>query len=564
MGKPLGTASRQATRLASLGSPSGMRWLLLITACTAHNLSFNADLGGACDPATLSSDPHHCGTCSNDCALLPHVDGNRVTCVAGNCAVANACVRGFGDCSSAPGCETDFGDTNHCGGCNTVCSGATPLCAPVGGSFVCTDRCPPNASTRCGNRCVDTSNDPQHCGSCDPCPVPQHGQPTCSFGVCDIFCDAGFHACGDLCLSNASPQSCGSLCTPCQPPAHASPTCNGGICDFVCDANFMRSGATCVPVGGCTSCPSGHVCADGLCCVGPAGICSVNADCCSGNCDPLFFQCNCAPAGNNCTKDGDCCLLKCASGKCACNPVGGNCVAAGDCCSGNCDANSGTCVCGTTSSTCKLNSDCCGGVCGATGQCVCKSSGSCSLDSDCCSKRCDNNTCNLCTPNGGSCSSPASCCSGQCSAAGPGGTCQCISRGGACSRDSDCCSNACNNGFCRCAVPTSQVVTDACVNAEDCCWGSCSGGTCFCKAENDSCILSSECCEGLQCSGSHCVACLTGGNCTTNVGQTQCCTLRSYFCPGVSALCCGQFGAVCFTNSECCNGMCGHDNRCSS
>src|SRR6185436_7363276 len=101
-----------------------MRLLLLLAACTAHNPAFRdtGDMGpGPCDPNTVSSDPHHCGNCANDCALLPNVDGSKVLCLAGNCAVANACLPGFADCNGAPGCESDLGDAASCGACNLAC-----------------------------------------------------------------------------------------------------------------------------------------------------------------------------------------------------------------------------------------------------------------------------------------------------------------------------------------------------------------------------------------------------------------------------------------------------------
>src|SRR5438067_118047 len=139
-----------------------MRLLLLLAACTAHNPAFSGDMGsGACDPNTVASDPRHCGSCANDCAALPNVDGSKVTCLVGNCVVVNACLPGFADCTAAPGCETDLTDPAHCGSCTQVCGGAAPLCAPSG----CVATCPANAPTRCGNRCVSTVNDPQHCGS---------------------------------------------------------------------------------------------------------------------------------------------------------------------------------------------------------------------------------------------------------------------------------------------------------------------------------------------------------------------------------------------------------------
>jgi hypothetical protein len=550
-----------------------MRLLLAATvlwaACKAHNPAFidnNVDFG-ACDPSMLNSDPHHCGGCGNDCTLVPNVDPSRVLCVNGGCFIGNACLAGFGDCSPQPGCETDLADPAHCGSCNRACDGATPLCAPNGASFSCVASCPPTAPTNCTGRCASTSSDPQHCGSCDPCPSVVHGQPTCTFAVCGITCDAGFHACNDLCLPNASPQSCGSSCTPCVPPAHASPTCNGGVCDFICDSGFTKSGTGCVPNGnGCTNvmCTSGLVCADGACCGPPASFCSANADCCSGRCNTsLFGACDCTPSGNTCKKDGDCCTLRCTGGKCACNALGVACGDNTDCCSGTCDT-TGHCACAAVSGKCSQSSDCCSGVCGAGGVCQCRTSGTCKSDGECCNGRCDGGSCNPCTGNGGACSTGATCCSGNCSGTGIGNTCQCVARGSACGRNSDCCSNFCSNGFCGCAAPPAQAPTDKCSSADDCCWGTCSAGTCFCKAAGDSCLASSECCDQLQCVGNLCTDCLTGGNCTTNVGQTQCCTSLKYTCPGVSALCCGQKGAVCFSGSECCNGSCGVDNRCST
>jgi hypothetical protein len=135
----------------------------------------------------ISSDPAHCGLCFNDC------DAEEV-CIDGDCIEA----------------------------CEDSCDDDVQLC--VDGECTCRDGFVP-----CGSTCVDTSNDPNHCGMCDRgC----EGQP-CGDGECQPDDCPGF------------PDLCDSSCTDVQTdPLH----CGG--CDRECHPSQDCVGAQCVPGGG--------------------------------------------------------------------------------------------------------------------------------------------------------------------------------------------------------------------------------------------------------------------------------------------------------------------------
>lgn len=61
----------------------------------------------------------------------------------------------------------------------------------------CTVTCP-NGATRCGDACVDTRYDPNHCGACDTrCGTGLF----CSEGRCVSVCPAGTNRCGRSCCA---------------------------------------------------------------------------------------------------------------------------------------------------------------------------------------------------------------------------------------------------------------------------------------------------------------------------------------------------------------------------
>jgi hypothetical protein len=76
----------------------------------------------------------------------------------------------------------------------------------------------------CGNSCVDTSNNPSHCGACGrACPAGQ----ICSAGKCD--CPGGRTLCDGVCVQTNTDRA------------------NCGACNNACLILFKCAGGTCRP-----------------------------------------------------------------------------------------------------------------------------------------------------------------------------------------------------------------------------------------------------------------------------------------------------------------------------
>jgi hypothetical protein len=149
----------------------------------------------SCDPGTMlcgvgcvsPTDIHYCGSCTNDCTALQHVDlaGSTISCVAGRCQYQ--CVSGFADCEDAgAGCTTSLEATGSCGACGAACTTASPLCAPTDGgaaAYGCTTSCPAASPTTCMGSCVNEQTSATYCGGCGPTYACATGK-TCSSGQC--------------------------------------------------------------------------------------------------------------------------------------------------------------------------------------------------------------------------------------------------------------------------------------------------------------------------------------------------------------------------------------------
>ena len=60
--------------------------------------------------------------------------------------------------------------------------------------------------TLCGGECVDTANDPGHCGACDDeCTAPANARATCASGACGFRCDVGFAEVSGVCVEAPRP-----------------------------------------------------------------------------------------------------------------------------------------------------------------------------------------------------------------------------------------------------------------------------------------------------------------------------------------------------------------------
>lgn len=150
------------------------------------------------------------------------------TCCGGKCCPTNepdmACCDGV--------CVFTYDHLNHCGACNNpcppddentywYCEKAQCVCRPRGslgrsveGSSTC-EGCPAG-QTRCGDRCVDTGSDPEHCSGCGN---------VCGAGqvcrnqqcTCPTTCPQGkncIHGDGSLCVESPTRPDCHCGCPP--------------------------------------------------------------------------------------------------------------------------------------------------------------------------------------------------------------------------------------------------------------------------------------------------------------------------------------------------------------
>ena len=105
--------------------------------CDTGYLDCNKDTTDGCE-VDDQTDPQHCGTCDNACAL--EANTTAPTCTAGACVLG--CSAGYADCDGdyTTGCEVDLNtDAANCGACNAPCTGSY-VC--IGGTCV-----PPPAGT---------------------------------------------------------------------------------------------------------------------------------------------------------------------------------------------------------------------------------------------------------------------------------------------------------------------------------------------------------------------------------------------------------------------------------
>jgi len=281
-----------------------------------------------------ANDLHTCGSCVDDCTLLPHVAAQGLACNAGVCTYT--CLPGYAHCSSNPSdvCETDLSATGHCGTCSTVCSGDTPVCAAQGQGYACASGCMAG-TTECSGSCANLTSDDGHCGSCTNACT---GGTKCQSSAC--ACTPPQTSCGGTCYSTADDAThCGAACIDCTPPPAGTgrATCTGGTCGSTCNAGFSACGgatpcaydtssdnAHCGP--NCMDCGSGMVCSGGSCVCGGGAYQVCNGVCTNTNSD-----------AKNCGSCGVSCAAGCSGGSCnvACTPVRcgtSNCGCDGLCC----------------------------------------------------------------------------------------------------------------------------------------------------------------------------------------------------------------------------------------
>jgi len=193
--------------------------------CNGTSAGEDAD-GGVCVPSSLTCNgqqPQICvstGTWQDvgpTCAdIVPGGGGGKVAAKAAGALTGEACCAGA--------CIDTTSDPNNCGSCGNVCTTTDPNAtgATCDGNGQCEPIC--NAPlTACGGQCVDTNTDANNCGGCGgQCPA---SGDVCAQGVCEdppLSCaqaDNGFGCCvGNslyYCVANAiTLQACagGTVC----------------------------------------------------------------------------------------------------------------------------------------------------------------------------------------------------------------------------------------------------------------------------------------------------------------------------------------------------------------
>lgn len=267
----------------------------------------------------LSTNPLHCGSCSNVCDV-------------GQLCVEGSCVLQEGECPSTP-CS----GFTYCDEISGICRPGCERDAQCAGGQVCdsmTRTCTcPSEFHLCGGRCA-SDGDVATCGDrCLPCPSSPNGSAVCVEGTCQLACDPGFRYCTDSCAA-----------------------CPSDAVDTLCEGNQCVANA-CGPGkrlcnGQCASCPSQNVieteCAGSQC---VASQCYSGYGACGGACVP------CPPNTTvyHCTQAGQCEPTECGWGYHVCNQA---CVDSTslDHCGGSCapcpTSPNGAAVCESTG--CKL------------------------------------------------------------------------------------------------------------------------------------------------------------------------------------------------------------------
>jgi formylglycine-generating enzyme required for sulfatase activity len=466
------------------------------------------------------------------------------TCAAGS---ERAC-----DCSvNASGvqrCQSDGSGWSQC-----TCEEPDSGIGGSGGSDA-SDGCGGATPDQCGEICVNTQTDEQHCGACSQVCSSNHIEaPKCELGVCTSTCATGFVDCDDDKITNGCETDlstdvdhCGACDTACSDAHISTPGCVGGLCMGICDSGFAdcdddkRTNGCEVELnvdpshcGGCDqACSTNHV---------PTPSCELGA--CTGACETGFADCDEDLRANGCevklAEDADncgACGTVCSDNHIN-SPVCSEGACVGDCDTGyaDCDGDKRTNGCEVDEANNPSHCGGCGNACSATniaattcgaGECtgLCNA-GYADCDSDKRTNGCEYAVANFATDlsNCGACAAACSTThvlSAQCQ----GGTCtgQCAPGWADC--DGDLRSNGCevdlqndpdNCGGCGVACSTNHVAAVSCSSGV--CDGACQTDYIDCDQDklSNGCEIDDtvfdctgpegpSCAGGLTCEGASC------------------------------------------------------------
>lgn len=306
--------------------------------------------GACCNNRCVDTkfDPQHCGQCNQGCT-------QGQACVSGQCQFA--CPPAQKLCGTE--CVNIQVNPLHCGGCNKACGtnercdnstcrlcpSTAPACGPAGQKNCCSLNC-------CGDACVDTQTNPQHCGFCgNACQTGEY----CQAGTCKT-CPGTLSKCGASCCNAAN--CCNNTCVDTQTnPLHC------GACGTICGKGQTCCLGRCVDLSGDSSncgscnkaCTLGQSCSAGNCC-------TTGQQWCGQQCiDPLTDNNHCGGCGVACSNTTQCTAGKCEcrTGTTRCNGECANlqisqrhCGACNNACQGGMICNNSTCVCPANTTLC--------------------------------------------------------------------------------------------------------------------------------------------------------------------------------------------------------------------
>jgi hypothetical protein len=189
---------------------------------------------------------HQCVECtSNDQCALGKLCSPSGVCTTG-CDSTHSCPGGLACCNSL--CVDTTNDPNNCGSCNNPCN--------VGGAITCCSSTCVNLSTNvdncsaCSAACSSDNVATRHCttGKCAP---------TCAFGRGDCNPNSSNDGCETDFTSITNCGGCGVKCDTTPAQNNAAPTCfnvpDGGVatCKYTCKAPFDDCDKTAPDTNGC-------------------------------------------------------------------------------------------------------------------------------------------------------------------------------------------------------------------------------------------------------------------------------------------------------------------------
>ena len=426
-------------------------------------------------------------------------------CKDGELCCAGICIDALNDSKNCGTCWNRCRNTESCveGKCRDA-SHPTSTCDPQ-----CTG---PNESC-CDAVCIDTANDPNHCGACGircdegvackagtcqieiPCDCPE-GMICNDTGQCVVkcgndLCKQGEQCCNDACTTLDTIENCGACGTKC---SGDSPYCQYGGCaneckPQSCDTLNFECGTANDGCGNTIDC----------------GSCGENKICASNHCVDACTPTSCQDANKNCGFIDDGCGNTLLCGECGDNQICTNnvCIDIPSCIPTTCEAEkvacgaiddgcTGTLQCGSCPSgqICKNNACVDEEIPCSPVSCAAKGKNCGSIDDGC------GNTLNC-----GACSGSQICVGNVC-AEPPCTPTTCATKGKNCGSISDGCGKTLNCGACS----SSQECKDNVCKAPDC-----TPTTCAAKGKNCGSI-SDGCGKTLNCG-----ACSSSQECKDNV-----------------------------------------------